>query len=146
MQGFLRGAALAVLIAVPSLGHAQQYVYATTIFGHQIYATKEPAHDRLMVDGTPRLIDGRIDIQEIGLAGDMPVIIGWKGSGGTMCGAVPFVVSFEMRTPKVDVSPLECAYMTWTLQKGSILFETPEDSSGEKFLWTPEKGFTQIAP
>ena len=53
------------------------------------------------------LADGEIYMREIGLAGDTPFILGTTGSGGTMCGSVPYVVSFASEPPAVDVSPLE---------------------------------------
>lgn len=117
--------------------------YATTIFGHKVYTTDQPGEDKLMIDGTARLTDGRIDIQEIGLAGDLPVVIGWVGSGGNMCSSVPFVVSFAGGAPKLTVSPLECFQMEWTLGDREIHFKTP-GPDGIKFHWTHEDGFVEL--
>lgn len=122
------------------------YVMATTIFGHQVYVTKELGENRLMINGTARLSDGRVDILEVGIAGDLPVVIGWIGSGGNMCGSVPFVISFAEGAPKLSVSPLECFQMEWTLGDRQILFEVPHpDGEGPKFLWTHDDGFVEQA-
>lgn len=122
-----------------------EYVMATTIFGHQVHVTKQPGENRLMIDGTARLTDGRIDILEIGLAGDLPVVIGWIGSGGNMCGPVPFVISFAKGAPKLSISPLECFQMDWTLGDRQILFKVPQpDGSGPRFLWTHDDGFVEL--
>ena len=144
MKPLIYAAIFAGICSMTASAARAEYVMATTIFGHQVYVTKQPGENKLMIDGTARLTDGRIDILEIGLAGDLPVVIGWIGSGGSMCGSVPFVISFAKGAPKLSVSPLECFQMDWTLGERQILFKVPQpDGNGPKFLWTHNDGFVE---
>jgi len=134
-------ATVAALIGLAVPASAQ---YATTIFGHEIYVSDQDDGDHLMIDGTSALNDGQVIIWEIGVAGDAPFIMGWTGSGGSMCASVPFIVSFATDTPSVDVLPIECGRLPHEIGDGEILFESPSipGNPGLAYLWTPEAGFT----
>ncbi len=145
MRQLISAAVFAGVCLMTSSSARAEYVMASTIFGHQVYVSKQPGENRLMIDGTARLTDGRIDILEIGLAGDLPVVIGWIGSGGNMCGSVPFVISFSKGAPKLSVSHLKCFQMEWTLGDRQIIFKVPQpDGNGPKFLWTHNDGFVEL--
>lgn len=135
---------IAVVSALISLASPAQSQNATTIFGHEIYVSDQGDSDHLMIDGTSALNDGQVIIWEIGVAGDAPFIMGWTGSGGSMCASVPFIVSFATETPSVDVLPIECGRLPHKIGDGEILFESsgmPGDP-GLAYLWTPNSGFT----
>jgi hypothetical protein len=125
---------------------AQNSSYATKIFGHDIYVTDQVGRDDLMIDGTSALSDGEVIIWEIGLAGDAPFIMGWTGSGGSMCASVPFIISFASDAPSVDVLPIECGRIQHQIGDGQILFDSPgiPGSPGMAYLWTPEAGFKEV--
>ena len=119
---------------------------ATTIFGHEIRVSDGVPEDRLMIDGTTALQDGQIFLWEIGLADDAPFVLGWTGSGGSLCASVPFVISFFGEVRAVDLLPIECVRLPHVVGEREILFESPGDSSceGLAYLWTPRDGFTRV--
>lgn len=138
-------ATAAVLVCVTFPLSAQN---VTTIFEHEIYVSGQDDGYHLMIDGTSALNDGQVIIWEIGVAGDAPFIMGWTGSGGSICPSVPFIVSFATDTPSVDVLPIECGRPPHKIGDGQILFENPSTPSnpGLAYLWTPEAGFTSTTP
>lgn len=128
--------AAAMIAAIPAWGQMAQ-----TLFGYDVTVLKGYP-DKLFIGGDVVLQDGRIDILEITLAGDLPVAIGWTGPGGNNCGSVPFVVSFDGDVPQLDVSPLECFGLEREVGDREIKFFVPIEG-GQTFLWRPETGFIE---
>ena len=140
---------LAMTLACLAGSVSAQANFIPEIFGHDIHISKpeEGGRYHLMIDGNSALSDGQVYINEIGVAGDVPYVMGMTGSGGSMCASVPFVVSFASDPPAVDVMPFECGGLPHELGDGEILFEQPgdQDSDGFAYLWTPSSGFTGVA-
>lgn len=132
----------AVLAALAGQASAQM---AQTIFGHEVVVLEGTIADRLKIGGETVLEDGRIDILTIDLAGEVPVAVGWTGSGGNLCASVPFVIFFSEDAARLDVSPVECLSLPHRLGDGEIIFEVSIDGV-PGLRWTPEGGFKVRPP
>jgi hypothetical protein len=117
------------------------------IFGHEIAVVRDVLEHRLMINGQEAMSDGAIWLQEIGLAGGVPYVLGVNGTGGNMCGGAPFVISFERQTPAIDASPLPCLQLEHQVRDGEIIFTSYGTAANPSraWVWTPRDGFQESA-
>lgn len=119
------------------------------VFGHAFDIRGEPFQEELWLDGAKVHENGLLFLDEIGIVGDTLVIVGLSATGGNMCGAAPFVVSYPAGGPAVFDGPIDtCFQLTATLEPNDVLFQgipTPL-APGEQWSWHPGAGFVMEAP
>lgn len=135
----------ALSLATPALADPISF----DVFGHAFEIRGEPFQEELWLDGAKVHENGFLVLDSIGIVGDTLVIVGLSATGGNMCGAAPFVVSYPAGGAPVFDGPVDtCVQLTATLEPNDILFRgTPTPlAPGEQWSWHPGAGFVMEAP
>jgi len=135
----------ALALASPALADPISF----EVFGHAFEIRGEPFQEELWLDGTKVHENGLLFVDQIGIVASTLVIVGTSATGGNLCGAAPFVVSFPSGGTPVFDGPVDtCAALAVTFEPNDVLFQgTPSPlGPGEQWSWHPGAGFVQEAP
>jgi hypothetical protein len=118
-----------------------------TYFGHEIRFSGTFGEERVLVDGKEMVRNGSVGISEVAVVKGVGVAIGFSGSGGNVCDASPFVISFpEGKAPRFD-GPLDtCDEVKHVTTNDEIKFEIAAipGRDGQRWSWTPQSGFQSL--
>lgn len=116
------------------------------MFGKDVAITTRDDEEHLTVEGRELLKNRYVSIDEIGIVGNVPVIIGSSSQGGNACEGATFVVSFPHGGAARLDGPLdECTGMGADLKGDHIEFSTAAipGRDGKRWTWTPDGSFQE---